>query len=342
MFAPFTVDEVEGIRSVVQLEQQRSEMLLANCTSRPLPQVKSFVRRFKHSLLNSGIPARDIAAAANEQYISILAGARVKKGAAKTLRSTVSMSNLASPLYQSAGSLPLKFRAKYGRPADAPPPEAEGAARRQLTRSKSISDGLARVAPPPPPPPPQIPLIPPLVRPLLRAFRDAGDVRIGGIAALMSGFGGATFVCRVLGAKRILGVPHLLVSFFQPDIKPCYVQPQNLIRLPERLAGACLDLPRTVSVDAILEQLMQTSHFAVSEVPPGVNPLVHKFVQFKSISLAAQLILLEFVANHRIPPAKLATILRSFPQFNPNKFASTEAIRSRCDALIQKIMISTG
>lgn len=341
MFAPFTIDEIESIRSIVQLEQQKNDMLLSNCSNRPLPQIRSFIRRFKRSLLDSAVTSKDITSSANEQYVGILAGIHVKKNPTKVMKSTISVSNLASPLYKNIGTLPLKFRSKYGKSYEGEPKEEE-INNKRMTRSRSISDGMSflQVNNVVHENNPTIPLIPPLEKKLLKSYKDVSEIKIGSIAALMSNLNGTTFVCRILGTKKILGVSHLLVSFFQPDIKPCYVQPQNLIKLPDKLTSAHLELPKVVNVDEILEKLMQTSHYAVNEIPSNNNQFVHKYVQFKSISIAAQLILLEFIANNKIPPEKLKIILDSFPQFNPNKFSSTEVICDRCKALLQIIISS--
>ncbi|KAH0792492.1 hypothetical protein GPJ56_003669 [Histomonas meleagridis] len=339
MFAPFTNEEVESIRSIVRLEQQKDDMLLSNCSTRPLPQVRSFIRRFKRSLLDAQTPTKDIAMAANEQYVAIIAGVRIKRNnRSLQMKSAKSVANLASPLYQTMKTMPLKFRAKYARneaenePAPTLPPPLP-------TRSRSISEGLSLIVQQQQQT--KIPILPPLNRTLPRACSSASELKFGSLAALPSGNGPA-FVCRVLGSKKIMDKEYILVSFFQPDITPCYVPPQNLVKLMPASSLNTFDLPNPISVDTILEQLMQTSSYVVNEIPPSSNDPItqekHKYIQFKSVACASQLIFLDYAANNRIPPDKMKLILDSFPKMNPLKYSSSEAINNRCKELIQQIL----
>ena len=345
MFVPFTEDEVESIRSIVLIGQQQDDMLLGNCSKRPVLQTRSFIRRFKRQLLDAQISLKDITDSANEQYVSIIAGVRVKK----TLRTghmttATSVLNLASPLYQSTNSLPFKFRSKYARPdtpietPNLPPPLP--------TRSRSVADGLSR---------PEIvhfhqtpikfQVFPPLPKRIPRACKSVNDLKPGIIAALLHNQGGPANICRVLGARPINGIPHLLVSFFRNDLPPAYVTPQHLVILPPYPRQSKLILPSPLTVDSLLERMMQTSHLIIMDNETSLqstDPLLvqqHRELMFRTLTCAAQLLFLDFTANYKVPPEKLKLILDSIDLMIPPRYNSSKEINKRCKEIIEQIIV---
>ena len=147
MFMPFTNDEIESIRSIVLIGQQNNDMLLSNCSSRPIVQTKSFIQRFKRLLLDTQNSIADITKSANEQYVAIIAGVRVKKNPKlNSMPSATSVANLASPLLKIPRSFPHKFFskfAKYDDEDDIPISKTKNLPPPLPTRSRSISDGLS-------------------------------------------------------------------------------------------------------------------------------------------------------------------------------------------------------
>jgi hypothetical protein len=197
LFAPFTADEVEGIRSLVLIGQQQDDMLLLNCSPRPLPETRSFIQRFRSLLLDSTTPTSEITKSANEQYVAIIAGVDVKRANRQArITSAASMANLTSPLMQ---TMPFKFRLKYARlesELDQPPPPP--------TRSRSVCEGLVlpdavvtseEAAPAPPP--------------ARRTFRgaeaNAAVLALGTLAALLREGGGPGTFCRGSGETKFAG-----------------------------------------------------------------------------------------------------------------------------------------
>lgn len=325
MFAPFTHDEVEGIRSIVRLGQQKDKMLLANCSSRPLPQIRAFVHRFKRSLSDAHVPTAEIALAANEQYLNIVAGAALKGARRSQARQTGSAPSILTAI----GALPLKFRAKYMERTNAEAP------RPLPSRSRSTADGLCALSAP------AVPVMPAAAVGFPRACRAAAELRVGALAALPAP-NGPVFVCRVLGSKLISGAEHLLVAFFQPDISPCYVLPQSLIKLVPCSGSDAFRLPGTVTVDSVLEKVMQESNQILNMVQPfsdDANLMQrHKYIQFKTLTCASQLIFLNYVANYDMRREKIELILNSFPKICPLKYNSSEEIYKRCNELIRGII----
>ena len=331
MFAPFTHDEVESVRSIVRLDQQKNDMLLSNCSSRPLPQIRSFIRRFKRSLLDMQTPTSDIVISANEQYVNIIAGVKTKRNGRYTSKS---VPNLTNNFLTTINAFPLKFRAKYMKSEENEETAKAGSS------SKSTSDGLNLLAENERQQQ-RIPIIPYIKIKFPKACKNAKELNIGSLAALPSE-NEPVFVCRVIGSKIIKGIEYILVSFFQPDMNPCYVLPQNLIKLLPINEADNFMLPNTVSVDNILERLMQASYFIINLIQLQSNDLntqkKHRFIQFKTLSCASQLIFLDYVANYKIPKEKIDIIIDSFPKISPLKYGSSEAICNRCTKLICNII----
>ena len=342
MFTSFTEDEVESIRSIVLLGQQQDEMLLENCSTRPVLQTKSFIRRFKRQLLDPQASIKDITSAANEQYVAIIAGVRVKKTSRTNhLSSAASVMNLAAPLLQPANSIPFKFRSKFGRSESpsgvqpVPPPLP--------TRSRSISEGLSARTDHPHPTL-KFSIIPPLQKLYPRACKNINELKPGTLAALLSNNGGPAIICRVLAIRSINDIPHLLVSFFQPDLSPAYVLPQHLVILPTYLKQSKLVLPDPLTVDALLERMMQTAQVIIWEneiQPQSDDPLIHQRhheLMFRTLSCAVQLLFLDFAANYQVPKDKLKIILDSIELMSPAKYTSSKLINNQCKDLIIKII----
>ncbi|OHS96434.1 hypothetical protein TRFO_37418 [Tritrichomonas foetus] len=394
VFAPFTNDEVESIRSIVLLGQQQNDMLLSNCSNRPILQTRSFIRRFKRLLLDSQTSISDITSTANEQYVAIIAGMRVKKNSRNSLMvNTTSVSNLALSLYQSVESVPFKFRVKYGKvepdtSASALPPPLP-------TRSRSVSEGLVLLDPGQPSQYPsrqptpvpssntfndlsqnekmKYPILPPLTKTFPRACKNVSELPPGTLAALLSNNGGPAIICRVLAHRNIQNVNYLLVSFFQSDISPSYVQPHHLVKLPPYMRTNKLILPDPLTVDELLERMMQTAQVIImdNEIQPielqtaantqTANSQVtnfqnnvhdgsqvswqvaiqqHRDLMFRTLACAAHLVFLDFAANYIVPPDKLKLMLEAIGMMNPVKYNSSKETNNHCMQLIYQILRS--
>lgn len=342
MFAPFTLDEVESVRSIVLMGQQQDDMLLSNCSTRPLAQMRSFIRRFKRLLLDSQVTVNDIAKSANEQYVAIIAGVRTKRGSHKIANAT-SVGNFVSPLMRSIQTVPLKFRSKYTR-VEAEAEQPQGARPPLTTRSRSLSEGLAmpdisvtkRTEE-------KIPVMPPLSVKILRACRSIDELRPGMLAAVIRAQDGNAIpvIGRILGTKIIDGEGMALVAFFQPDMKPCYVRPEQIVK--EKTAEEKV-LTEPFTVDSILESITEDSSSLVIDVSlPGAEDIgVHeqqrKCVVFKSFRCAMQLSLLSFAANYKVPEDKLRLMLNLVQTLNPVKYMSSVPIDAKCQELIEMIL----
>ena len=345
MFASFTENEVEGIRSIVLAGEHQDEMLLSNCSSRPIIQTKSFIRRFKRQLLDPQVSIKDITNFANEQYVAIIAGVRVKKSMRTNhLSSTNSVMNLSSPFLQQTGSLPFKFRSKYGHSET--PPKISPYSPPLPTLSRSVSEGLTTRADPSYmyKQPLKFRVIPPLQKIFPRSCKNVSELPPGTLAALLSNNGGPAIICRVLGSRAIHGIPHLLVSFFQADLPPAYVMPQHLVILPPYPKYSKLVLPDPLSVDTLLERMMQTSQVIImeNEIQPQSNdPVIlqqHRDLMFRTLACAAQLIFLNIAANYKVPKDRLRLILDSVELMSPAKYSSSKIINNRCKELIRQII----
>lgn len=144
MFMPFTNDEIESIRSIVLLGQQNNDMLLSNCSTRPIVQTRSFIQRFKRLLLDTQTSVKDITKSANEQYVAIIAGVRFKKLSKNNhLPNATSVANLSSPLLKIPRSVPHKFFSKFAKYDDEAVSTTQNLPPPIPTRSRSISDGLS-------------------------------------------------------------------------------------------------------------------------------------------------------------------------------------------------------
>ncbi|EAX72666.1 hypothetical protein TVAG_604140, partial [Trichomonas vaginalis G3] len=209
IFQAFTPEEVESIRSVVMIGHQNDEMLLTNCTRRPIQETRAFIKRFKKYLMYPQTPSSEIADMANKQYVAIITAARAKnKMHPQSLSSAHSMVNLALPLSTSKDSLPLKFRVKFGRfdnenEINFPKPPIP-------TRSRSVSNDLNREIDEPPLKRIDIPVIPPSNFKFPHAVRNPEEVTPGELAAVLKNTDGPTIICRVIALKTINDTPHAL------------------------------------------------------------------------------------------------------------------------------------
>lgn len=341
MFAPFTRDEVEAVRSIVLMGQQQDDMLLSNCSTRPLSQTRSFIRRFKRVLLDSQASSNDITKSANEQYVAIIAGVRMKRGGHHRMPNATSLSNLASPLMSSIKTVPFKFRSKYGKseaeaePAPALPPPLP-------TRSRSVSEGLTV-----PDIQPQrraesaIRVVPPVATKIPRACESIDELEPGTLAAILTSPDGNVIICRVLGRRVVNGEGQVLVAFFHPEIGPCFVRPQQLVKL--RSGEPTDGLPYPVTVDNILEQIFQEGQALVMDVSmpthdPAVQQQQSSYVMFRSLACAVQLSLLSFAAHYKVPRDKLDIMYKAVNTMNPPKYMSSVPINERCQELVQQIL----
>lgn len=345
MFAPFTNDEVESIRSIVLLGQQRDDMLLSNCTSRPLIQTRSFIRRFKRLLLDSQTSIADITTTANEQYVSIINGVRVKRNNRNYhMTNATSVANLASPLLTTIQSIPVKFRtrfAKFENDGENPPPRPPPLP----TRSRSVCEGLTlqeitgasqKTT--------KIEVIPPITSHFPRACSKACELIPGTLAAVLRDSAGPAIICRVLGSRLIDGAEHVLVAFFQKDIAPCFVQPHHLVVLKQRAPLDTSTLPDPLTVDSMLEQIMQIAQATVidnDQQPISTDVKIQQQRQkvlFSTLTYAVQLQLLNFAANYKVPEDKLRLMFDSISKIKPPKYSSTEVIILRIKDLIEQIL----
>ena len=369
MFAPFTNDEVESIRSIVLLGQQKDDMLLSNCSKRPILQTRSFIRRFKRDLLDTQVKINEITNSANEQYVAIIAGVRLKRNNNNRMTNATSVTNLASPIFQSVESVPYKFRSKFVKfepeieVSTLPPPLP--------TRSKSVSENLGSLqdnqtrSPAPIPMPtkapqpkptvnivrPQQPIVkthfqilPPLQAIFPRACKNASELKPGTLATLLSDNGGPAIICRVLGQRVINGTIYLLISFFQSDFAPSYVQPHHLMILPPYPRYNKLVLPNPLTIDALLERIIQTAQVIVIDnimQPQDSDPVAiqrHRELILRILSCAAHLVFLDFAASYVVSKDKLKTILKAIGLMNPIKYVSNKPIHARCIDLIDQIL----
>ena len=341
VFSPFSAEEVESIRSVVMVGQQSDDMLLANCTKRPIAETRAFIRRFKKTLLDPHTTPEEIAVAANQQYIPIITAARSKRNIHGTMSATKSMFNLAGTLGDPADSLPFKFRSKVSRDES---DSEQNVPRQSLpTRSRSVQNGLnvefeekkKHVS--------KIEVIPPFDCHFPHSCKTIEDVEPG-LAAVLRTSTGPSIICRVLAVKENDGNPLALVAFFQQDIKPCYVPLHHLVMLKH---GADADLADgSLTVDAVLKRIMVQAQSAVLvsddledlENDASIAPGHRKAIIFQALACAAQLQLLSFICSWEVPLAKQAVMFEEVGKMTQAKFRSTEEINARCRVLISQIL----
>jgi hypothetical protein len=331
MFAPFTRDEVESIRSIVLINQQHDDMLVSNCSTRPITQTRSFIRRFKNLLLDSSVTVPEITKSANEQYVSIIAGVRMKRNRQSRLANTTSVANLASSFMQ---TVPFKFRIKYARAETEieqqtalPPPLP--------TRSRSVAEGLT-LSPKHEP----IPVLPPIAPKFDRGATSPQNAPPGTLAAVFRESDAPATFCRILGKKAIQGTDHLLVGFFQPEMRPCYVRPQQLVVFISRSRPK--DWPNPITIDALLDYWIRANQswiHSIQEPLPGgpLNPLL-----VRALTYAIHLSFLNFAANYVVPRDKLLMLLGLISKLNPLKYNSSKIISERSMAKIEDILASLG
>lgn len=407
MLAPFTNDEVESIRSIVLLGQQQNEMLLENCSTRPLQQTKSFIRRFKRLLLDNQTTISEITKAANEQYVAIIAGMRIKRSTNRMTNAT-SVANLAEPILRIPQTIPRKFRPKFILDEEALE-NANPSLSRMPTRSRSISDGLkdidsgdvlyhnspvmpissnknstiknvggfkidisptqfvtrsvknqnsingillptlnAKIQPPIlpqilPPPINIISIAPYTIGQKFRhSVQNISEIPPGTLCTFISGQSQVSYICRVLGYKQINGSNHVLVSFFQKDIRPLYVRPQQLIVLPPYPKEEKLDFEGEISIDSILERFLETSEFIVAqnEIPisDAITIQQHRDLLFHTIVCSLNLLLLRLCSNYSIPDRKQFILLQAISLLDPPKYFSTKVSSEQCNKILFKIL----
>jgi hypothetical protein len=318
MFAPFTSDEVESIRSIVLIDQQDDDMLVSNCSSRPIAQTRSFIRRFKNLLLDSAVSIAEITKSANEQYVAIIAGVKVKRGNKQPrLSNATSVANLSSSLMK---TVPFKFRIKYARTEatlDQPPVVPP-------TRSRSICEGLA------------LPDRSPPVAPKLT--HDDLAPKVGDLAAVFRQTESPAVFCRILGRKPIHGNDHFLVAFFRPDIRPCYVRSHQLVVFGRQVKARMPDQPGLVTIDALLDSWIRGSQSWIYALVGGpLNPLI-----VRALAYAIRMLFLSFAANYVVPREKLRLLLGLVGKLNPLKYNSSRIIDDKSRAKIEEILALLG
>lgn len=344
IFQAFTPEEVESIRSVVIIGQQSDDMLLTNCTRRPLAETRAFIRRFKKSLQDPHATSMDISEMANQQYVAIITAARAKKNMhPQTMSSAHSMMNLALPFANPMEALPLKFRAKFSRlESDQEQQHPKPAI---PTRSRSVSNGLNQEAEGKSQIKINIPVVPSVDFKFPHAVRDPNEITPGDLAAVIKNRGGPTIICRVIALKVIDGLPHALVAFFLNEIGPCYVPLHHLVMLREEADSS--DMTEQVyTVDKLLKKIMVHAQSVVlgnEEVPEleadsTISHEQRKNILFQTLACAAQLQLLSFIESWEIPEPKQEIILREVEKMCQAKFKSTEETNQRCKDILNKII----
>jgi hypothetical protein len=309
MFAPFTRGEVESIRSIVLVGQHKDDMLLANCSSRPVAQTRSFIRRFKSLLLDTEVAIPDLTRSANEQYLAIIAGVRVKRTTDQLkMTNATSMCNLSFNQ-----TVPLKVRVRFNRTDTEPEPPP----RSLPTRSRSVAQGLVL--------PDKLPdvQIPPTIK-----FHPG---QLASISSNPPAHG------RILGFKSINGRPHAYVAFFRTDRKPSYVETSLLKPLPEQKSQ------QEATVDSLLECWVRECYALVLEMCPAVpnDPEAQQrstVVFQRTLACAVQMSLLNFVAHYRAPPDKVGLMLQAIFTIHPPKFTSSAIVDTRTKELVKGIV----
>lgn len=344
IFQAFTPEEVESIRSVVMIGHQNDEMLLTNCTRRPIQETRAFIKRFKKYLMYPQTPSSEIADMANKQYVAIITAARAKnKMHPQSLSSAHSMVNLALPLSTSKDSLPLKFRVKFGRfdnenEINFPKPPIP-------TRSRSVSNDLNREIDEPPLKRIDIPVIPPSNFKFPHAVRNPEEVTPGELAAVLKNTDGPTIICRVIALKTINDTPHALVASFLNEIGPCYVPLHHLVMLREKSDSGDAN-EQTFTIDKLIKKIMvnaQSIVLAVEDLPElsqqnPIAPELKRSVLYQALAFAAQLQLLYWISNWEIPDNKKEILLREVDKMCKCKYKSTEETNLRCNELLRSII----
>ncbi|EAY00692.1 hypothetical protein TVAG_189080 [Trichomonas vaginalis G3] len=344
IFQAFTLEEVESIRSVVLIGQQNDDMLLTNCTHRPLSEAQAFIKRFKKNLLDIHVESQEISDMANQQYVAIITAARAKKSMhANNLSSTNSIANLTLPFANAIDSLPLKFRMKFSKietetEASSPKPPIP-------TRSKSVTNGMNKEIEVKPVPKIQIPVIPPSDFKFLHSVKDASEITPGDLAAVLKNREGPTIICRVIALKTINGIPHALVASFLNEIGPCYFPLHHLVMLRSE-ADTFEPGAQILTVDKLVKKIMlraQSVVLAIEDIPGmksgnSIKPELRKNMLYQTLACAAQLQLLNFIASWEIPESKMEILLREVEKMFQAKFKSTEETNLRCQTIFGQIL----
>jgi len=340
LFSPFTSQEVESIRSVVMLGQQSNEMLLTNCASRPVQEIRVFIRKFKKNILDLNVSPQEIATLANQQYLSIITAAREKRGV-HVLPSAQSVMNLASVFTPSSETLPLKFRSKYNKSEN--DSEVIPAKSTIPTRSRSVQSGLSasgndsllktnkRSV---------IMIIPPFECKLNNPCRAVSDIEAGGIALVARSPNTAPDLARVHAVKSIGGTMYALASFFFPDIPPCYVRINQVSMIKTKPNNQ--NSNNTFNVNAIIQQLISDAKMNIKQNdilddsdPKNINA---QCILIQTCKCAALMHMLSFLSNWDVPANKRELLIKSLMSLDEPKYHSSMEISQRCVNLIRKII----
>lgn len=342
VFQSFSADEVESIKSVLMIGQQGDDMLLRNCSRRPLAEIRAFIRRFKKNLADPSVSSEEIANLANQQYVAIITAARAKRNIhPQSMSSAHSMTNLSLPFPNPQDALPLKFRAKFSR-LDT---EKETTNQKPLftTRSRSVANGLGsellqnKT---------KIDIIPPIEINFPHACRSPEEIIPGDLAAVLKSQAGPTIICRVIALKEFSGKPHALVAFFLQEYKPCWVPLHHLVMLKHEADTDLEKAEEELTVDTIFKKIMVRAQSVVldnndiDDLEAGnvLQQQQRKNILFQALACAAQLQLISFGASWEIPQDKFKIIMREVNKLSQPRFKSTEEVNSRCMKLIEQIL----
>ncbi|EAX89164.1 hypothetical protein TVAG_229860 [Trichomonas vaginalis G3] len=342
VFQSFTADEVESIKSVFMIGQQSNDMLLKNCSRRPLAEIRAFIKRFKKYLTDGTTSSEEIAKMANQQYVAIITMARAKRNIhQQTMSSAHSMTNLSLPFTNPQDSLPLKFRTKFSRlDADKETPPQKPLL---TTRSRSVANGLGSELLPNKT---RIDVIPPIDINFPHACRSPDEIIPGDLAAVLKSKSGPTIICRVIALKEFDSKPHALVAFFLQDFKPCWVPLHHLVMLKHEADTDLEKKEEDLTVDTILKKIMvraqsivlANNDFDEPEAGNITQQQQSKNILFQALACAAQLQLISFGATWEIPDEKFQKIMREVNKLSQPRFKSTSEVNARCMELIEKIL----
>jgi hypothetical protein len=323
MFRAFEVGEVEGIRTVVLVGHQGNDTLLSNCSTRSLPEIRAFIRRYKADLVDGHKSTPDIAKMANENYLAILAGVRQKR-MDKQFQMSSAMSTTNFSMNQ---TVPFKFCTRLGC-LDALPP------RPCPPRSVSVPDALFVPAP--------------IVIEVLPSFFDSttspthcANIRPGRLALVYT-TQNITFpsaICRILAVTTIDGTDYALVAFFQAAVKPCYVSFADIHLIPEHPNVKMTEF----TVDGLIHECLQQSVCILICAHPqmktsATSQETSRLIFRMAIEYALQILLVAFASNYRVPEPKTKLLIDGTTNLWEVQFRSTQIINERSVAMITHVL----
>jgi hypothetical protein len=140
----------------------------------------------------------------------------------------------------------------------------------------------------------------------------------------------------------ISGGPYVLVSFFQTGIAPCYVAVNQLVSLQSKNEKANWALPDPLTVDSLLERMVQESQAFIMavDVPIESQWQQNKVVLFRTLSCSVELQLLGFAANYSAPKEKLERMMEAIWSMSPVKYSSPADIAQECKEMVKRILRS--